>query len=180
MLANDLLLDAFGRVAELVPLVLDSLTDEDILWRPDEGANSIGWLIWHLARVEDDHLAGVAGADQVWTTQGWAERFGLPYPREAHGYGHTPDEVAQFAVGDAGLLAGYYAAVASRTHEIVAALTEADYDRIVDTRWDPPVTAAVRLVSVVNDITQHVGQAGFVRGLREREVGRSSGWAGTA
>lgn len=180
MLANDLLLDAFGRVAELVPLVLNSLSEDDILWRPDDGANSIGWLIWHLARVEDDHLAGIVGSDQVWTTGGWAERFGLPYPPDAHGYGQTADEVAQFSVGDADLLAGYYAAVAARTREIVTALSEADYARVVDTRWDPPVTAAVRLVSVVNDITQHLGQAGYVRGLRERELGRASGWAGTA
>ncbi len=180
MLTNDVLLDGFARVAELVPAVLDGLGPDDVLWRPDAGANSIGWLIWHLSRVEDDHLAGLTGADQAWDAEGWAERFALPYPAGAHGYGQSAEEVAAFPVGDPALLAGYHAAVAARAAAIISGLTEADYARIVDTRWDPPVTAAVRLISVLNDVTQHVGQAGYVRGLRERAADRGSGWAGIA
>lgn len=178
MLAKELLRDSFGRVAELLPSVLSGLGPEDVLWRPDAEANSIGWLVWHLARVEDDHLAGLVGSDQVWLAEGWVDRFALPYPREAHGFGQSAAEVGAFSVGDAALLAAYHAAVATRTVAILDALTADDFVRVVDTRWDPPVTAAVRLVSVVNDITQHIGQAGYVRGLRERSVGRASGWAG--
>lgn len=166
--AAELLVDAFGRVHELVQATVSGLAVDQLAWRPGPRANSIAWLIWHLSRVEDDHLAGIsggeAGGEQVWLAQGWCERFALPFAPADIGYGQTSEQVAMVRA-DATLLTGYYDAVHARTLDIVRALTEADYDRIVDRRWAPPVTAAVRLVSVVNDVTQHVGQAAYVRGL---------------
>lgn len=170
MRPNDLLLDAFERVAELVPATVADLSVDDLLWRPDPHANSIGWLVWHLARVEDDHVAGLAGSSQLWT-QSWRDRFDLPYPATAIGYGQSADEVGAFTVASPDLLTGYYGAVHERTVAVVSALSDDDFVRVVDENYDPPVTAAVRLVSVVNDITQHVGQAAYVRGLRERQRG---------
>ncbi len=167
-LARALLVDAFGRVHEDLPDIVDGLSGEDLLWRPDPQANSIAWLVWHLTRVQDDHLAGVSGHEQVWTAAGWAERLGLPYPVRAIGYGQSPDEVGAFPVTDPALLTGYHAAVHEETVRVIDALTEADFERVVDRNWDPPVTAAVRLVSVVNDITQHLGQAAYVRGMLGR------------
>lgn len=167
-LAHDLLTDAFTRVHEDLPGVVDGLTVAELLWRPDPEANSIGWLLWHLTRVQDDHLAGVGEVDQAWTSQGWAARFDLPYDVAAHGYGHSRAEVGAFALSDPGLLVGYHGAVHALTLRVVAALDDAGFARIVDRRWDPPVTAGVRIVSVVNDITQHLGQAAYVRGLVER------------
>ena len=163
--ATDLLLDAFARVAEELPGLLEGLRGDEIDYQPDLEANSLGWMVWHLARVEDDHLAGVAGTAQVWTEQGWARRFALPYPEDDIGYGHSPSDVAAFSVLDIHLLSGYYAAVHARTREIVSGLSDADFDRIVDRRFDPPVTAAVRLVSVVNDVSQHLGRVAYLRGL---------------
>ena len=159
-----LLLDAFGRVHESLPRVVEGLTDEQLAWYPGPRANSIAWLLWHLARVEDDHLAGVAGSEQVWTSRGWEQRFGLGLDTRDIGYGHTTQQ-AHGVRAPAELLTGYYDAVHARTVEIVAGMSDADFDRVVDERWDPPVTAAVRLVSVVNDVTQHIGQAAYIRGL---------------
>ncbi len=170
-LAQTLLVDAFGRVAEAIPALLDGLTSDELLWRPDPDANSIGWLIWHLTRVQDDHLAGVAENEQVWGTGGFAHRFNLPYAARSIGYGQSSREVGAFSVTDGSLLAAYHAAVHIETVRIVEGLTPADFARIVDRRWDPPVTAAVRLVSVVNDITQYVGQVAYLRGLAERRRG---------
>ena len=167
-LAHDLLADAFSRVHEDLPGFVDGLTITELLWRPDPDANSIGWLLWHLTRVQDDHLAGVGEVDQAWTSEGWAARFALPYDVAAHGYGHSPAEVGAFTLSDPGLLVGYHDAVHALTLRVVSALDDAGFARIVDRRWDPPVTAAVRIVSVVNDITQHLGQAAYVRGLVER------------
>jgi len=164
---HELLLDAYGRVHERVPHVVGGLTTEELAYRPDADANSIAWLVWHLARVEDDHIAEVAGLEQVWTAQGWADRFGLPFPVSAHGYGHTSADVAQVVVpGD--LLVGYHEAVHAQTVGYLSGLRPADLDRVVDTRWEPPVTLGVRLVSVVDDGAQHIGQAAYVRGLIER------------
>jgi hypothetical protein len=117
-----------------------------------------------MTRVEDDHICEVAGTEQVWTAEGWFERFGLPFDKRAHGYGHSSEEVAQVRVS-ADLLRGYRAAVSRRTLEFVKGVSAMDLDRVVDRRWDPPVTLGVRLLSVVEDEFQHIGQAAFVRGL---------------
>jgi uncharacterized damage-inducible protein DinB len=165
MNSADLLTDAFDRVRESVHDVVDGLTPEQLAVRPAEGANTIAWLIWHLTRVQDDHVADAAGTEQVWASKGWADRFQLPLPPSSTGYGHGPDEVAAVRVDSADLLTGYYDAVHERTVEYVRGLTDADLDRVVDRSWTPPVTLGTRLVSVVNDDTQHVGQAAFVRGI---------------
>lgn len=169
-IARALLIDAFERIHQDLPDVIGGLSKEQLLWRPDADANPIGWLVWHLTRVQDDHLAGISGHEQVWTADGWAGRFALPYPVRAIGYGQASDDVGAFSVGDPHLLAGYHAAVHAETVRVVETLSEADFERIVDRNWDPPVTAAVRLVSVVNDITQHLGQAAYVRGLLDRRI----------
>jgi hypothetical protein len=168
--AREILQDAFGRVHELVPEAVGGLTAEQLLWRPDAEANHVAWLVWHLSRVQDDHVAGVAGAEQAWTAQGWSSRFGLPYPDDAIGYGQSSDEVGAFVLADPGLLTGYHEAVHELTRSVLDRLSDEGLSRVLDDSWDPPVTVGVRLVSVVNDIGQHVGQASYVRGLIERRA----------
>jgi hypothetical protein len=167
MTSAGLLIDAFGRIREAVHGVVDGLTLDDLAYRVDAGANSIGWLVWHLTRIQDDHLAEVAGRPQVWTAQGWCQRFDLPFDPSATGYGHTDEEVAAVRVaGD--MLTGYHDAVYEETIGYVGTLTDADLPRIVDRRWDPPVTLGVRVVSVIADDLQHAGQAAFIRGILRR------------
>jgi hypothetical protein len=166
-LANALLVDAFGRIQEAVHAAVEGLTREQLTYRVDPEANTIAWLVWHLTRIQDDHVCGLAGVEQTWHADGWMEKFGLPFGPRAHGYGHRPQDVAAVDV-PAELLLGYHDAVHQRTVAYVAELTERDYAEIIDRSWDPPVSRAVRLVSVVNDDLQHVGQAAFVRGVVER------------
>lgn len=159
------LVEAFDRVHEAVPDIIDGLRLDQLTQPPAAGANPIGWLVWHLSRVEDDHVADLVGSEQVWTSAGFADQFGLPYDVSATGYGHSADDVAAFTVPDPHLLIDYYGAVHARTVKSIDGLGSDDWDRVVDENWDPPVTVAVRLVSVVNDITQHIGQAAYVRGI---------------
>jgi hypothetical protein len=161
---RELLRDAFTRLIEHVDELTDRLTDEQAGWQPSPGANSIGWLIWHSARVQDVQLAPIAGVEQVWTHGGWVDRFGLELPRNDTGYGHGPDEVVKVQA-PVDLLAGYYHAVHKLTLEYVAGVTAEDLARIVDRRWDPPVTASARLVSIIDDCAQHLGQAAYVLGI---------------
>jgi uncharacterized damage-inducible protein DinB len=167
MTSAELLADSFERIRQVVHRVTDGLSRQELGIRLDTEANSIGWLIWHLTRIQDDHIAGVAGTEQVWTTGGWVDRFGLPLERMDHGFGHTSDQVGSVVV-DAELLVAYYDAVHAATLAFVAGLTDADLDRVVDERWDPPVTLGVRLVSIINDDVTHTGQAAFIRGIIER------------
>jgi Protein of unknown function (DUF664) len=162
---TDLLVDAFGRIQESVHATVDGLTVDQLAYRVDPDANTIGWLIWHLTRIIDDHLADAADADQSWHVDGWAERFGLSILESDTGYGHTRQQVAAVRVESPELLTGYHDAVHRRVVGYVRALSASDLDRIVDERWNPPVALGVRLVSMIGDGMQHVGQAAFVRGL---------------
>src|SRR3954468_8524970 len=104
--ANDVLIDGFGRVREVLAAAVDGLGEEALTLRPDSDANSIAWLTWHLTRVQDDHVADVAGAEQVWTVGGGVERFRLPFDVGAIGYGQSADEVGQVKA-TAEMLTGY-------------------------------------------------------------------------
>jgi len=166
-MSNEILSDAYDRISAVVHSALHGASIEMLTFRADPGANTMAWLIWHLTRVQDDHIADLVGEDQVWTAGGWADRFGLSFDPEATGYGQGSTDVAAVRA-EAELLAGYYDAVHTRTINYLHTLTEADFARIVDTSWDPPVTLAVRLVSVLSDDLQHAGQASFIRGLATR------------
>jgi hypothetical protein len=162
----DLLVDGFSRVREIVHGVLDGLSDADLTYRIDPAANSICWQIWHLTRVQDDHVAGAGRLTQVWLS-GWEKRFGLRLDPLDTGYGHSSDQVAA-VIAPGSLLAGYHDATYEQTIAFLRTLTDDDMSTIVDRRWRPPVTMAVRLVSVLADDLEHAGQAAFIRGVIER------------
>jgi uncharacterized damage-inducible protein DinB len=164
MTIGELLAEAFGRIHGVVLGAVRGLSEEELAFRPENRCNSIAWLVWHLTRIQDDHVAAAAGTEQAWMAEGWADRFGLPFSPAETGYGHTSAEVAAVRA-PADLLVGYYEAVHAHTVKYVQGLDEADLDRVVDLNWDPPVTLGVRLVSVINDDLQHGGQAAYVRGM---------------
>ncbi|MFI9151700.1 DinB family protein [Streptomyces sp. NPDC053367] len=165
MHAKDILIDGFGRIREEVHAVVEDLGPGELNARPADGANSIAWLVWHLTRVQDDHIADAFGPDQVWLARDWDKKFGLGLPARDTGYGHSSAKVAKVRVDSAELLTGYHDAVHAQTLECLRTLAAKDLERIVDEDWDPPVTLGVRLVSVLSDDLQHVGQAAYVRGL---------------
>ncbi|PWU59313.1 hypothetical protein DLE60_17115 [Micromonospora globispora] len=165
---NDLLTEAYDRLPGLVRSAVDGLTPEQLRQAPAPGANPVGWLVWHLTRIQDHHVADLLGAEQLWVSGDWAGRFGLAADPDETGYGHTLDRIAAVRPESAEVLVDYHRAVAERTAAYLRGLRPADLDRVVDEAWDPPVTLGVRLVSVLEDDLQHVGQAAYVRGLVER------------
>ncbi len=164
---KDVIVDGLNRVDEDLRATLNGLSAEHLAFRPAENANSIAWLAWHLTRVEDDHVSEMAGRPQAWVEQAWHGRFGKPADPGDTGFGYAAEQVAAIRPDGPQVLLEYYAAVHERSLAYLESLMCADMDRVIDTRWDPPVTVGVRLVSVVNDCTQHVGQAAYVRGLIE-------------
>lgn len=166
--ATDALTDSFQRISALVERTLDGLDEDALTWRPDPEANTIAWLVWHLTRVADDHVAGVMAHDQVWTTNGWAERFGLEPGAMDLGYGHSTEQVGAIQSDGTQSLLAYHARVAEQTLADLRGIDDDNLDRVIDDSFDPPVTAGVRLLSVVGDCLQHLGQAAYVRGMYER------------
>lgn len=161
---QDLLRDAFTRLVEHVDEITDGLDDSVLTYRPTPDANTVAWLLWHSARVQDAQVADVAGVEQAWTAGGWVDKFDLDLPRDDTGYGHSPDDVAKVQTSTENLV-GYYRAVHELTLAYVARLDADELERVIDENWDPPVTASVRLVSVIDDCAQHLGQAAYVKGI---------------
>ncbi len=164
----ELLSDAFDRLDADVRRVADGTDAPMLAHRPDPEANSIAWLLWHTTRIQDDHLADLAGRDQLWTAEGWVERFGFDLPVEDTGFGHDASQVAAVRPDGPELLVEYHAEVTVRMRAYLDGLEADDLDRVIDESWDPPVTVGVRLVSVLHDGMQHLGQAAYLRGMFER------------
>lgn len=160
-----LLLEVYGRIPPLAEGAVDGLTAEQLATAPAPDANPIGWLVWHLTRVQDHHVAELMGAEQIWVTGDWAARCGLEPDPSNTGYGHRPEQVRSVRPDSPETLLGYLDAVHERTCGLLAGLSADDLDRVVDQRFDPPVTMGVRLVSIADDCMEHAGQAAYVRGL---------------
>jgi uncharacterized damage-inducible protein DinB len=167
MSSSDVLVDAFERIRDEVHPAVNDLSTEQLAFRPDGESNSIGWLVWHLTRIQDDQVAGLHGGEQAWRAGGWWERFALPLDPSDTGYGHGPEDVAKVRAG-AALLLGYFEEVHEKTVTYLRTLSDTDLEQVIDSSWDPPVTVGMRLVSVIADDLQHVGQAAYVRGLVQR------------
>lgn len=170
MSSSDVLIEAFGRIREVVHQVVDGLPPDQLTARIDRHANPIAWLVWHLTRIQDDHVADAAETEQVWTAVGWLHRFALPFEPTATGYGHTSEDVAAVRVQSGDLLTGYHDAVHDQTVAFLRRLGDDDLSRVVDHSWTPPVTLGVRLVSVLSDGLQHAGQAALVHGVLSRRA----------
>lgn len=168
MTPSQLLADQYQRILTTATRVVGDLDGRDLAWRPDAEGNSIAWLVWHVARVQDDHVTDLADGQQVWTVDAWAARFGLDPDAMDTGYGHTSEEVASIQPAGPDVLVDYLEAVTEQTVAHLDGLDAGDLERIVDDSWDPPVTLGVRLNSVIGDNWQHIGQAAQVRGLHER------------
>jgi hypothetical protein len=160
-----LLIEIYGRIPPLAEEAVDGLSAAQLATAPAPGANTIGWLVWHLTRVQDHHVAELLEADQIWTTADWAARCGLDPDPNNTGYGHGAEQVLSVRPESPDVLLGYLAAVHQRTCRMLEELSPEALDRVVDRRWDPPVTMGVRLVSIADDCMQHAGQAAYVRGI---------------
>ena len=160
---SELLTDSFGRVRELYGDLARDLDADGLRHRPGGTGNPTGWLLWHVARLQDDHVAHLAGVEQQWPD--WQHRFGLANGVDDVGYGHTSAQVDAVQIEVPELLIAYHADVHDMTSAYLARVDGEELDRVVDESWDPPVTAGVRLVSLVGDCLQHLGQVAYVKGL---------------
>lgn len=171
---QELLIDGYGRVAEALKEALDGMSQDDLNRQPHPGSNSMGWLAWHLTRVQDDHVSDLMGKKQLWLTGGWHSRFNRePDPKDV-GFGHTSEDVAAFRSPDVSTLLEYPHAVTERTKRYITSLSARDLDRELDEPWYQPLpTVGVRLISILADSLQHVGQVAYVRGQL-----KGRGWLG--
>ena len=171
---QELIIDGYGRVLQVLEKALDGLTQDDLSQQPHPDSNSMGWLTWHLTRVQDHQIADLMGEEQLWVSNEWHAKFDCPPDPQDIGFGHSSADVAAFKSPDAETLLDYHRAVLERTKGYIAKLSVADLDRELNEPWFQPLpTLGVRLVSVVSDSLQHAGQVGYLRGLL-----KGKGWLG--
>lgn len=168
--AASILHDLIGRVRDEGSSVVHGLSQADATYQPAPGTNTICWLLWHSGRIADSQIHDALGGDQLWAR--WADRLRLPLSTDrlgagATGYGQSPEDVV-YVVAPVDKLFGYLSEVCDDMDRLVDGLGEADLDRVIDRSWNPPVTVAVRIVSILADCLQHIGQAAFLRGIAER------------
>jgi pimeloyl-ACP methyl ester carboxylesterase len=168
MRISNFLIEAYGRIGPLVHRAAEGLTAEQLCHQVEPAANTVAWLVWHLSRIQDQHLSELAGLPELWADTKWAQTTGVDRDPVTRGQGDGPAEVAAVRPpGPDGLLA-YYDSVAGRTADYLTGVTDASLDRIVDESYTPAVSAGVRLASVLSDNLQHAGQALYLRGVIDR------------
>jgi len=164
-----LVLDALGRVRDIVGNALKDLSHEELLAPPQP---HIAWLVWHLTRVQDANFSGLMGCPQAWIADRWHARFAMPPDPKDYGSGHrhTPAQVEAFTVNDKGLLLSYLDAVFTRTKTYLASVSNPDLNKVLnEPQYTPPPTLGIRLVSVINCNTRHAGQIEYLRGLHKHQ-----------
>lgn len=161
----ELSFSTLGRAQERFLETLDQMTVAEANTMPKPLIKSVTWLIWHSSRVLDYQISPLAGLPQLYEAAGFKERFNLDLPDDTQDWCHTPQEAAKVVVSDKELLKDYLQATMDRTKTYFAQLDEASLADIIDRNWTPAVTRGVRLISTVDDIVMHSGQAVYTRRL---------------
>jgi uncharacterized damage-inducible protein DinB len=168
VLTVEFIAEAYGRISPLVHRAASGLDADQLAFQVEPGANTIAWLVWHLSRIQDQHISEIAGLAEVWSDRKWVQITGIDRDPVTRGQGDGPAEVAALRPPNADGLLTYHDTVTERTGQLLATLTAEELDRIVDESYNPPVTAGVRLASVLSDNLQHAGQALYLRGVLDR------------
>lgn len=170
---QQLLIDGYGRIYEELQRALSGLSQGDLDHQPKPDCNSMGWLAWHLIRVQDGQIADLMDAEQVYIKDGWYSEFNRQPEPEDVGFGHSSEQVAAFKSPDVSVIMNYEKEVLERVKSFINSLSAEDLDRELNEPWFQPLpNVGVRLISIMSDALQHTGQIAYVRGLL-----KGKGWS---
>lgn len=148
---------------ERLQIGIEGLTPAEARWQPTMDTNHIAWLVWHMARVEDSWVSWLLdGAPQVWTTGGWAGKFGMD--PESTGSGHTSEDVRAMPEISSGDLMAYFEAVRAVTRQYLDQATEADLSRTYQHRGNERSGTWI-VGHILVEESQHTGQVAMIRGM---------------
>jgi uncharacterized damage-inducible protein DinB len=149
---------------------IDDLTQEESFRQPQPGANHIAFMLWHIVRVEDWFFHYLfQRVPQVWESESWHEKLGLPEDPKATGFAYTTEQVDGFPSVQLRDLRAYGEAVRAETLDYLRNTDAAKLDETVKSRLFGEVSIGSLIGHVIVELSQHVGQIAYVRGLvRER------------
>ena len=164
MTLNEFITDALEKENGFLLEALDGLGQGELSWQPAPDANSIGWILWHMVRVEDMWIQFFAQFQtELWETEGWHEKFGLP--TRDNGFGHTADQVNDFPSLDLDEFLRYRASVRQATLAYLDTLTPEDMERVPRERR-PEMSLGAMFRQIIGEMYQHVGHIAYLRGLQ--------------
>ena len=143
--------------------ILKDLTQQDLAWRPSSGCNSMGLILFHVAKGEDSFILGsLQGKPALWSSQKWYDKMNLPESEAGNRY--TVDQVNCFMVPDMKQLMAYYDTVRTETLRYLDTLKPADFDRKVKLPFGEFNVAGVFSV-IASHTAQHNGEIAYLRGM---------------
>ena len=170
---RDLTIEGYERVLQILKGAIKGLDQGDLDTQPQPNCNSMGWLTWHLTRVQDGSIANLMGDEQLWVKDGWHAKFNRPPKPKDTGFGQSSEDAAAFRSPDVRTLLDYYRAVLERSKRYISNLSATDLSReLNEPRFQPLPTLGVRLISIMSDNLQHAGQVAYLRGLL-----KGKGWS---
>jgi uncharacterized damage-inducible protein DinB len=163
---NEYFTSIFEQTLPILERTIKDLTLEELNKQPHPDCNSIGWIVWHLTRVQDSIMSNITGGEQLWIKDKWYVKFNRSSDPADNGGGHTPEDLAKFKSPDADTLLAYHSAVLENSRKYLTVLTTDGLSKEVENpRFQTPPTAARMLMIILSDGLQHVGQVGYIRGL---------------
>jgi hypothetical protein len=166
MEVKDSILEGLNEVQSALKQAVDGLSQEELMWQPQPGANHIAYILWHTLRVEDWFFQYMfQRTPQVWESEKRHEKLNLPDDPRITGFGYTAEQVDGFPAVKLSDLLGYGEAVRARTLDYLRQLDAAKFDEIVQSRIFGEVRMGNLLSHLICEIAQHVGQIAYIRGL---------------
>jgi uncharacterized damage-inducible protein DinB len=143
--------------------VLDTMTQQELMWRPANGCNSMGLILFHVARSEDSFIqTRLQGKPQIWESEKWYIKLNMGEAETGSHY--TIDQVNAFRVPSMKELLDYYDAVRMSTLDYLSSLTSNAFDKVVKLPFGEFTVAGV-LTLVVSHTAQHLGEISYLRGM---------------
>ncbi len=164
MEAKEIILRSLRQSQGFLDRALDGLTEEEAAWSPGVECNSIAFILWHTARVEDLYINRVIRLqDDIYVVEGWQEKLGIP-AREM-GYRYTVEQLQAWPVPKLEILRGYANSVREKTLDVVQSVTPETLSEVPNPDR-PAETVGAILGRVATEVALHVGQIAYLRGMQ--------------
>lgn len=148
-----------------VQRVTDSLSQDEISWRPSCGCNSIGLILFHIAKGDDSFLLpNLTGQKAIWETEKWCDRLGMPVTESEGQY--SAEQVNTFVPPCLKDLVAYAQAVRARLLAHIQAVKPEEFDRKITLPYFGEMTVAAFVAIMIDHASQHIGEMSYLRGLQ--------------
>ena len=159
-------LDALNDAQAALMQAVDGLSQEELMWQPQPGANHIAFILWHVLRVEDWYFQYMfQRVPQVWESEKWHEKLNLPDDPRVTGYGYTAEQIASFPPVQLQDLLAYGEAVRARTVDYLRNVDPTRFDEMLKSSIFGETSVGDRIGHLLCELAQHVGQIAYLRGL---------------